>query len=275
MSRIVWITDAHLNFCNAGQIDDFLELVRREHPAAVLLGGDIGEAQSVVDYLTRMACAWPLPVYFVLGNHDFYYGSIHTVREQVDTFARQNPSFRYLTTNGVVELTPRVGLVGHDGWADGRIGSYVSSVVMMNDYKLITELANFSKFDRWQRLQQLGDEAADHIARVLPDALERFAHVYLLTHVPPVREACWYQGQISDDQWAPHFTCQAMGETIRRIMRKRPDRRLTVLCGHTHSEGFHQMLPNVEIHTGAANYGQPGITRIMELDESSITRTGL
>jgi hypothetical protein len=57
-----------------------------------------------------------------------------------------------------------------------------------------------------------------------------------------------------------------MGDTILEIMRNRPDRKLTVLCGHTHGAGEARPLENVHIITGGAVYGRPAITRIFELD---------
>jgi len=135
----------------------------------------------------------------------------------------------------------------------------------MNDYKLIEELAGVGKQDRWPLLKKMGDEAADYIRQVLPAALERFAHVYLLTHVPPLREACWHEGQISDDEWAPHFVCQAMGQAIMEIMRNHSDRQLTVLCGHTHGQGLTQPLDNVVVHTAGAEFGRPEIAQVIEL----------
>jgi hypothetical protein len=87
----------------------------------------------------------------------------------------------------------------------------------------------------------------------------------LATHVPPLREACWHEGRLSDDEWAPHFTCKAMGDAILEIMRDYPQRKLTVFCGHTHSPGQCRPLPNVEILTGGAKYGLPGIQRVIEL----------
>ena len=41
-----------------------------------------------------------------------------------------------------------------------------------------------------------------HLYDVLPEAMQRFKEVFLVTHVPPQREACWYDGQIADDEWA-------------------------------------------------------------------------
>ena len=88
----------------------------------------------------------------------------------------------------------------------------------------------------------------------------------LLTHVPPLREACWHAGQISDDEWAPHFTCVATGEAILEIMATQPENRLTVLCGHTHGQGETQPLANVQVITGGADYGHPVIQRVLEFD---------
>ncbi|MFM7113065.1 MAG: Eco57I restriction-modification methylase domain-containing protein, partial [Planctomycetota bacterium] len=38
------------------------------------------------------------------------------------------------------------------------------------------------------------------------------------THVPPFREACWHEGELSDDQWAPHFTSVVMGDALRAVI---------------------------------------------------------
>ena len=46
----------------------------------------------------------------------------------------------YLSQAGVVELTPSTALVGHDGWADARLGDFDHSDVVLNDYVLIDEL---------------------------------------------------------------------------------------------------------------------------------------
>ena len=69
------------------------------------------------------------------------------------------------------------------------------------------------------------------------------------------------------DNIAPHFVCQAMGTTIIDIMRGHPTRQLTVYCGHTHGGGETRPLPNVVIHTGAAEYGVPAITKQFSLPE--------
>jgi hypothetical protein len=73
--------------------------------------------------------------------------------------------------------------------ADGRLGDYARSQVMLNDYVLIEELAGLERTARRQRLNQLGDAASAYFDQVLPGVLERFRHVVVLTHGPPFREA--------------------------------------------------------------------------------------
>ncbi len=265
MKRIVWLTDIHLNFLRDRLVTEFLISVAEARPDAVLIGGDVGEAPDVCDYLERIHELIAAPIYFVLGNHDYYRGSIAEVRQRVAMFCAERPRLHYLTCASVEPLTPRVGLVGHDGWADGRAGDYARSLVSMQDYRLIAELSGLGKQARWEVLKSLGDEAAAYIRCVLPLAFARFDDVVLLMHVPPLREACWHEGQLSNDQWAPHFTCLAMGEAILEIAASHPNKRLTVLCGHTHGHGETQPLANVQIITGGAEYGDPVIERVLEL----------
>ncbi len=265
MTRVAWMTDIHLNFVKATHLDDFIRHVKDAAADVILISGDIAEATDVTEYLRRLDRELAPPIYFVLGNHDFYFGSIREVRDAVDELCTASDSLIYLTHSEPIQLAPDVGLVGHDGWADARIGDYERSMVMMNDYRLITELAGVDKRQRWEALKELGDAAAARVRDVLPEALEQNRYVYFLTHVPPFREACWYDGQISDDEWAPHFTCKAMGDTLLDIMRDYPDRHLTVLCGHTHGSGETSPLENLRVFTGGAEYGFPSITRLFTI----------
>ena len=267
MTRVVWLTDLHLNFVEPEIVEQLLDDLQANAPDAVLISGDIGESQNVESFLSRFASRLACPVYFVLGNHDFYHGSVPAVRKAIGQFCRGRSNLGYLTgRQEPVELTPRVGLIGHDGWADARYGDYLGSDVFLSDYALIEELAGSYDLDRRPALQQLGDESAAHIRRLLPAALARYERVILVTHVPPLREACWHEGRLSDDNWLPHFACKAMGDVILEIMQRHPARQLTVLCGHTHGEGETRPLAHVEVLTGGAVYGAPAITRIFEFD---------
>jgi 3',5'-cyclic AMP phosphodiesterase CpdA len=265
MIRLAWVTDPHLNFLQAEQVSDFCAALAAEEADAFLITGDLGEAPNVALYLNELDNTLGRPIYFVLGNHDFYRGSIAAVRARIEALCAACPNLHWMPRAGVVPVTEEACLIGHDGWGDGRLGDYWGLRVRLNDWRLIEELTGLSDKERLKRLEALGDEAAAHLSAVLPDALARFRHVIVLTHVPPFREACWHAGQVSNDDWLPHFACKAVGEALREAMMGRDDRHMTVLCGHTHSGGYARVQPNLEVLTGGAEYGKPALQRILEV----------
>ncbi|MBZ0309819.1 MAG: metallophosphoesterase [Anaerolineae bacterium] len=258
MPRFLWTTDVHLDFLTPPQIDHFLTHLHQEQPDAVLVGGDIGEAPYLLMYLNMLEKKLQTPIYFVLGNHDFYRSSIAEVRQQVRALCQNSPFLRWLPAETVIELTPEVGLVGHDGWGDARLGD-VRNMVGLSDAVYIQDLSMAENLI--QRLYQLGDEAANHLRQTLPAALATYAHVLVLTHVPPFQEACWHEGRLSDNGWVPRFTCHAVGQVIWEMAQTHPQKQITVLCGHTHGEGEAHLRDNLHVITGGTDYGSPRINR--------------
>jgi len=263
--RLTWLSDIHMNFVADAVIDAFCCAVNQTLCDAVLIGGDVGEADSVHGYLLRLARKLDRPIYCVLGNHDFYGGEITEVRVAAKNLKRADGRIRWLPADGVVVLTGTTALVGHDGWADGRHADFLASTFRFADYELIDDLVGLDKIELQQRLMQL-DEAARHVRSTLGEAVRWASEVVLLTHVPPFAEASWYQGRLSNDNSMPHFSCKAVGDTITEVMSKYPRTKLTVLCGHTHGGGECDPLPNVHVITGAARYGQPRVQRAIKVE---------
>lgn len=263
--RAAWLTDIHLNFLSPVGIEKFFTLVRSCEAEVFFITGDIGEAPRLGWYLKRLEEQLQRPIYFVLGNHDYYHSSIDETRAAARKVVSGSSRLIWMNELEVVQLTPHTALIGHDSWADGRCGDYVRSDVTLNDYVLIGELSSLSKNELLFRLNRLGDEAAAHFKRVLPQVAARFQQVFMLTHVPPFREACWHMGAVSDDHYLPHFACQAVGDVLQQIMQAHPACQLTVLCGHTHSSGIAHVLPNLKVLTGQADYGVPQIQQVFEI----------
>jgi Icc protein len=264
--RLAWATDIHLNFVH-GDVRPFCDVLRSAAPHGLLITGDISEAETLERELMSLDRALWLPTWIVLGNHDFYGGSIAAVRAAVAGFCHNSRWLHYLPAEGVVRLDGETALVGHDGWADGRLGDYAGSTVVLNDYLMIADFAGLGAERRLQRLQRLGDEGAAHFRRVLPQALARHRQVIVATHVPPFPEACTHAGKIADAAHLPHFTCAAAGEVLVDIMRARPERHMRVLCGHTHDRSSTRILPNLLVKSGGASYGNPGLVEVIDTQE--------
>jgi predicted phosphohydrolase len=269
--RLAWATDLHLNFVSQAGRRRFLDSTR-DRADALVVSGDIAESPSLVGTLHEMDAVLGRPIYFVLGNHDYYHGSVAGTRRSVAAALVRSRFLTYLSGADVVELTPGTALVGHDGWGDARLGDFEASDVLLNDFYLVDELRQWrdrltlDKPRLREVLQALGDEAAAHLKRVLPVAAARYPQVIVVTHVPPCRDAAWYQGRPSGDDYLPFFTCKAAGDALLEAAGAHPRCRFVVLCGHTHGGGEVQILENLRVATGAAEYGKPRIQQVIEVE---------
>lgn len=265
MTTVAWATDIHLDWVDTSRRCEFFGAIRAAAPDVLVLSGDIAEGANSPLYLEEMAREFQRPIYFVLGNHDFYGSSLARVRRQITALAAERPLLCYLSAAGVMELTPQTAIIGHEGWGDARLGDYQNSRVFLNDFVAIQELAAVYRDRKAFRelLGALGDEAAQHVAVNLAEALKRYRQVLLVTHVPPFREAAWYNGSLSNDDWLPYFSCQAVGDVLRQVMRQHPQQQLLVLCGHTHGGGEAQILPNLRVLTGGAEGTGPVVQQVI------------
>jgi Icc-related predicted phosphoesterase len=268
--RLAWLTDIHLNFVKASKRRHFLASIK-EQADVFAISGDIGESHDIAQYLLEMDDVIQKPIYFVLGNHDFYRGSITKTRQRMVQLVCESKHLNYLTTMEIAELSSQTAIIGHDGWPDGRLGDFQGTEVILNDHLLIDEIAQWyknsflNKVGLSNTMIALANEAAQHLEQALAETIAKYTNIIAITHVPPFREAAWYQGKISGDDFLPYFACKIVGDVLKKVMQSNPQSRLLVLCGHTHSGGEVQILPNLQVLTGEVEYGEPVIERVLEV----------
>jgi predicted phosphohydrolase len=256
---ICWATDLHLNFKEGNR--DFFDKVVYTEADAVFITGDVAEAKNVSEYLLEMDDKFDRPIYFVLGNHDYYGGSMETVRREMTNLTSTIDNLYWLPEAGVCGLTNDVAVVGVDGWYDGRYGKSDPPKIIMNDWKIIDELQGF-KYDHGKLLDELRKiaKAEADLARVyLTEAAMEYSTVYFLTHVPPWVEAAWHIYHHSDECWSPWFTSKVLGDVLEEVAAEFPITNFEVLAGHTHSSGELLVSSNLRCRTGKAKYGAPDI----------------
>ncbi len=264
--KLTWLTDIHLNFVGRNEVNTLCSEIMNSGADAVLITGDIASSMHLCKYLEYLSDNLKRPIYFVLGNHDYYGSSIQKVNHDVRFLAEKHQSLIWLTRSEVVELSPDTCLIGHEGLADGRLGDPEGSQVMLNDYLHIEELHQTTKERRLEVQNKLGDTAAQYIRAQLIKALKRgYSNIIVALHVPPFAEATWHEGQRSNDDFLPHFGCKATGDVLQSVMKKNPGVNMTVFCGHTHSSGTVDILPNLRVKTGSAVYRQPKIQEVLEI----------
>ncbi len=263
INNLVWLTDIHLNFLDIEARKLFYQNISETKADGVLITGDIGEANSINNLLLEMSTYIGKPVYFVLGNHDYYSGSIVNVRESILDLCKQNKQLFWLGKPEIIELNDHSILVGHDGWADARYGDYDHSPVNLNDSRLIAELYQarlLNKTELQKEMQKFADADANALSQILHDAIKpTVKRVIIATHGPPFAECCWHMDMPSDENWLPYFASKATGDVIANVAQLYSSIDFLVLCGHTHTEKTIKLYNNLTVRAGRAQYYYPEI----------------
>ncbi len=261
--KLVWVTDPHLSFLKKGGAKLFGNAVREEHSDldAVVVTGDIGEHDNFDEHIERFAEGAGARVWFVLGNHDAYGGSVASAQQKARAMTGLA---RWLPAQEPVPLGSGSVLVGHDGFYDARHGLGGGSSVFMSDFMYIEELKG-AGHALVERVQKLADAAAAEASRLLDRAIAQGPRrVVFATHVPPFPEAAWHEGAVSDANWLPWMCSKVMGDVLLAKSAAHPHIEFEVLCGHTHGRGTATLAKNLEVRTGDSEYRFPRVCGTLE-----------
>lgn len=266
--KLAWITDPHLDHLEKKDPDALVRLglaLDREGATHILLGGDISDSRSFEDHLKRFSKVCGRPVYYVLGNHDYYFGSIAEVRKRAAEL--EIPGVLWLPSTGVVDLGDGTALIGHGGWGDAHRGD-LEKFVILTDYAAISDLAvNIDREDFWvkgftkrkplvKKLQQLGREAAEILRTDLEHAVEEYQRILILTHVPPFTQTCTYKDGPGTELGFPGFLWDTMGGILSDTAALHPDIEFFTFSGHTHQESQGNIGQNLRAWSASAEYGE-------------------
>jgi hypothetical protein len=141
-----------------------------------LISSDIAEGLTISEILQKMAQHIAKPIYFVLGNHDYYQSSVENIRQTITQLSQENTSINWLPETGSVQLSKDTLLLGEDCWPDGRYGNYADSRVMLNDSRMIQELREGKINGKYQLLdvmQKLADSDAERLKKNLQLAMQQ------------------------------------------------------------------------------------------------------
>lgn len=263
-----WITDPHLDhFVDKEMMIGFIQKLHDRPSDGLLVTGDIAEAPTIYEYLGILSGAYQRPIYFVLGNHDYYRGWIHQTRDVVREVCKDVPPgiLNWMPEAGPIMLQGRVAIVGHGGFYDGQEGEPGLQMQMTDFFApngipdLIHALGLGSRH-LFRRLFELGQEGADEIADQVRRAhTDGATKIVVLTHVPPFLEASYFRGQPSQPRAAPFYVNRCLGDTLLALAGAYPNTSFEVLAGHTHGGREYQAAENLLVRVGNAWYGQPPI----------------
>src|SRR5258706_15569294 len=110
--QYAWLTDIHLNFLDDEARQKFYQEIVNTKCDGVLISGDIAEAPCLADILNEMANYIDKPIYFILGNHDYYRGQVDEVRNAMTALTKENDNLFWLPASGIQKLDNDTFLLG-------------------------------------------------------------------------------------------------------------------------------------------------------------------
>lgn len=265
MRQLLWATDVHLDHVgHASAARSFGDLLRRSYPESegLIVTGDIAEGRTVVETLRELGEGYGGPIYFVLGNHDYYRAHFRTVDADIEALSSRTDGLYWLR-KCPLWLDEETALVGSGGFYDARYGD-PESPLQLSDFMLIGEIFEAQDESRARMLEVLRERADSLMATLVEQARSilgdpKIRYLLVATHVPPFAEAAWHNGRGANGTWAPYFSSKATGDALLGLAAEFPHVHFTTLCGHSHGHGTYAAAHNLTIYTGRARYGFPQV----------------
>ena|SRR3990167_3330999 len=277
MKKLTWCSDIHLDHLgdNEKKLIEFGESLVRDEPTAVLITGDISVASKLVYHLSALERIVSRPLFFLLGNHDFYGSSIMNVRKEMGELVNVSQHLRYLTTMSSVFLSKKTALVGADCFYDGFFGDWRTSTFELNDWRFIAELAPWGrkrssppdKGKIVEIVRKIANEDVHKIADGIRNAVKTgHTNIIVASHVPPFEEAHVHMGKRGDSSAMPWFTCKQLGDCLMNAASTYKDVSFVSLSGHTHGRAEVQMRDNLLVRVASADYGRPELAASLVIE---------
>ncbi len=279
--KLAIATDIHLNFVYEAGTSEFIRRVNLSGCDAILLTGDIAEGNNLEKYFQIFVRECNLPVYFVLGNHDYWGTSVSGIRDDMNKFCAENKGFTYLRSSDPVILTPGTSLIGIDGWYDAGYGDPKKSTLIMNDWFKISDFSDYvvpnfansyygyentiNKAGIVSYCKKLAILDAELLSRKIDEAAKVSNTILIASHFPGWLDVSKYRGKPTDKNSQPYYISKILGDTINEAAGKHPDKEFKVFSGHTHAAATTRLAPNLEATVGHSDYGNPQIYKIIEL----------
>lgn len=255
--KYLWFTDTHLDAALPWATFSFLKTLKQEKPTGIFLTGDISNGILTCFHLKMLAKTVDCPIYFVLGNHDIWFSSFEARYQQIRELCRQHSNLIWLSESEIIGLNEEVAVIGADGWYDAQLGEpkylkYSLDRFLIEDFKKLPYLDS-----KIEAFRHLADISSKNISNKLEQALDlNYKTIYILTHMPPWKEATRDESSILKDFWLPYNANIRLGNAIEEIMQYRKKRNVVVLSGHTHHPEFIRISRNIQCQVGKAEIGK-------------------
>lgn len=236
----LWATDLHLNYFTNEYIDNFGRSLLKYKSSALIISGDISLGNRLENDLKVLSNAIQIPIYYVLGNHDYWYSSF----DKVDELSKKLESDLIINLNDkCISINKDTALLGFNGWYDCNYGT-IDPDIQMSDWVKIEDFKNNDpiKISKERSSKSLEFKNLSNLAKQ-----DGFVNQLIVTHIPPFEE-------LIIDKEKPFYGSYTSGQILRSLDLNK----IVCLSGHTHNNFFYKEK-NMDCYVGEACRGKPDV----------------
>lgn len=249
MLKILWLTDTHVDKISAENYQELLDFIIASKADGMWLTGDIGDPPRNIEFLKALFERYKKPVFFVLGNHDFYKYKIADMRFKMTQLVKSYPLANYLSETPGLDSDGHL-MVGMDCFANtGQDiiqqmtwdSDHILDLDALNESHLTAQLNALAEKDAKRLLKKCQQQIHTHIKKVS-----------ILTHVPPSDSM---KGQFLVK---PHqknrsvFYSLTLSDVLHQLASDFPSVQFNVYSGHIHQTQLYQIAGNMMGHVAKA-----------------------
>lgn len=240
----LWATDLHLNYFSNEYITNFGKSLSKYNCTSLIISGDISLGNRLENDLKVLSDAIQVPIYYVLGNHDYWYSSFDKIDQLTKT----------LETNSIINLNDKyvrinnnTSILGFNGWYDCGYGTIDPNIQMSDWFKI----EDFKDKDPIKISKERSNSYLNFKEMSNKAKLNGFVNQLIVTHIPPFKE-------LVIDKDLAFYSSYNAGLTLRSLDLNK----IVCLSGHTHNSSFYKEN-NISCYVGEACRGKPDVCGII------------
>lgn len=250
-----WMTDIHADKKSEADVLQIIEQINEASPSYICITGDIAEHKHTVDFLNLLKSKIARPIFFVLGNHDYYQTAIEDFSSYIASLYAQTNLF-YLPSYDAIALNDTTGIIGIDNWYNLSDHDFAQAEIRAQDFDQIIDVKGLKSNELISFFEQKYRENLKQLEKKLSLTLQTYDQIYVLMHVPPFHPTNFFDKETLQSAWRYYWSCDPIGKFLVEFMKGYPEKSIIILSGHTHVKGKHQPAPNIKAYVGDAAAAQ-------------------
>ncbi|GGI89055.1 metallophosphoesterase family protein [Legionella impletisoli] len=247
--RTLWLTDLHVNRLDEEHYTDLFNRIQASEADGIWITGDIGDPPLNWIFLEDLFCKFTKPIYFVLGNHDYYGLKVDEARQKARNLSYAYPNAHYLTSEaGFVfkeYFITGIGCWGNTGNIPLRENTW--------DSDAIYDLLRLNLEQLKTKVNQLGEQDASILLQKCAAGITKtIKTLVIFTHVPPIEAMQGRNPVRALEENRTVYYSFALSNALKQLLETYPEIDIRVYSGHLHQAQAYQITDRLHGHVAEA-----------------------